>query len=533
MAGAQYERDEFNSFLAKTLDPIPGVPPSLSNNTSTDNGSKTLAESQNHYALAGYFSRINYAYKNKYLFEANGRYDGSSKFIASSRWKFFYGFLGAWRISQEKFMGKFDFLNDLKLRASWGSVGNQSGIGNYDYIQLLGINFSGGPTSSGFPIIGGSPVIRVAPGGLVALDRTWETIQTSNIGIDYAVLNNRLSGSVDYFIKRNKNMLIARTFPAVLGSNAPSGNNGELETKGWELSLSWKDNIGKVFYHIGGNISDNMNKLVKFGGQKLISSANRGYNFAVEGQPLNSYYGLVYAGRIQTQRQLDEYKLLIPGNNIGIPSGSGNASTKLQLGDNMFKDVNGDGKITFPEDAVNLGTNDPRYIYSINGGLEWNGFDFNFIFQGVGKRTIVRDGNWRIPAAVVFQAQNASFQYQWWTPTRTDAYLPRLSTTGTINNYNYFPSDWVAENGAYLRLKNLVVGYTLPHSLTQKAKIEKLRIYFSGNDLWEKSHIRDGWDPEAPRTVANTGDPSNNNVSTYSERYPFYRYFTFGVNVTF
>jgi hypothetical protein len=199
----------------------------------------------------------------------------------------------------------------------------------------------------------------------------------------------------------------------------------------------------------------------------------------------------------------------------------------------MFKDINGDGKITFPQDAVLLGRDEPRYSYSVNGGMEWKGFDLNFIFQGVGKRTVIRDGNWRIPLGVIFQAQNKAFIDEWWTPTRTDAPLPRLSTAGSINNYNYFPSDWIAENGSYLRLKNLVIGYTLPRSITQRAKIEKLRFYFSGNDLWEVSHINDGWDPEASRTVSNGGDPENNNVSTFSQRYPFYRYLTFGLNLTF
>jgi hypothetical protein len=255
----------------------------------------------------------------------------------------------------------------------------------------------------------------------------------------------------------------------------------------------------------------------------------------VEGYPINSYFGLVYAGRIQTQKDLDDYLKLVPNNNIGMPNGSqtGQANNRLALGDNMFKDVNGDGKITFPEDAVALGTDDPRLTFAFNAGVEWNGFDLNVIFQGVGERTIVRDGNWRIPAAVVFQAQNAAFQNQWWTPTRTDAYYPRISTTGTINNYNYFPSDWVEENGAYLRLKNLVIGYTLPAAITNRAHIQRLRFYVSGNDLWETSKIRDGWDPEASRTVANSGDSQNGNQSTFSGRYPFYRYLTFGANLTF
>ena len=534
MAGAQYERDEFNSFLARTQDAVPDVPSSLSLSTG-DASSKSVAESQNHYALAGYFGRLNYTYKDKYLFEANGRYDGTSKFRLADRWKFFYGFSAAWRIIQEDFMRDVSFLSDLKLRASYGIVGNQSGIGLYDYYQLLNLNFSPGATNASYPILGGSPVVRVSPGGLIAFDRTWEEVKTKNIGLDFGFLNNRLSGSFEYFIKNNDNMLIARTLPAVLGASPPAGNNGKLETKGIELSLNWKGHIGEVNYHIGGNFSNYKNNLENFGGQTVFNSNNRGLNSAVQGYPINSYFGLVYAGRIQNQKQLDDYKQLIPGNNIGIPSGAATAqaNTRLALGDNMFKDVNGDGKLTFEGDAVFLGTDDPRKIYSINGGLDWKGIDFNFILQGVGERTIIRDGNWRIPAAVIFQAQNEAFLNKWWTPTRTDATLPRISSTGTINNYNYIPSDWVKENGAYLRLKNLVVGYTIPQIITKKAHIQKLRIYFSGNDLWETSKIRDGWDPEATRTIANTGDSNNNNVSTYSQRFPFYRYYTAGINLTF
>lgn len=330
-------------------------------------------------------------------------------------------------------------------------------------------------------------------------------------------------------------MLIARSYPAVLGAGAPAGNNGKLETEGWELSLNWSDKVGRLNYHFGGNISTYKTNLVSFGGQKIIGLGTRGLNGAVEGYPINSYFGLLYAGRIQTQEQLDAYRAYIPGNNIGIPSGpnTAQANARLTLGDNMYKDVNGDGKITFPDDAVYLGTNDPRLTYSFNGGFTWNGFDLNFIFQGVAKRTIIRDGNWRTPAAVVFQAQNDAFRDNWWTPARTDADLPRISSTGTINNYNYYPSNWVAEDGSYLRLKNLVIGYTLPEEVLKKIFVQKVRIYFSGNDLWEYSRIRDGWDPEATLNVANTGDGNNNNQSTYSGRYPFYRYLTMGVNITF
>jgi TonB-linked SusC/RagA family outer membrane protein len=534
MVGTQYERQEFNSFYARTLDVVSDVPSSLSLSTG-DGTSRTMAENQYHYALGGYFGRLNYAFRNKYLLEINGRFDGTSKFEEDYRWKLFYGISGGWRISQESFMEDISFLNDLKLRASWGNVGGQSVDKYYEYVPFLNLNYSTGAGSSNFPVIGTSSVVRVSPGGLAALDRTWERIQTSNLALDFSVLKSRLSGSFEVFVKNNNNILISRTLPSVLGVTPPNTNNGKLRTNGWEISLAWSDRIGKVTYRVGGNLADYKTKLVDYGGQTLISTNNRGLNAYVQGYPINSYFGLEYAGRIQTQKDLDDYRAFIKDNGISMPAGDVNAqaNNRLALGDNMFKDRNGDGKITFQEDAKYLGSDDPRMVYSFNAGAEWNGFDVNVIFQGVGKRTIVRDGNWRIPAAVVFQAQNKAFENAWYTAGRPGAYLPRLSSTGTINNYNYFPSDWVQENGAYLRLKNLVIGYTLPAALTQKARIQKLRVYFSGNDLWERTKIRDGWDPEASRNVANTGDVNNNNVSTSSGRYPFYRYLTAGVNLTF
>lgn len=535
VVGAQYERFERNVYIARTFDVLANVPSSLSLSVG-DPTSKTVVESQFHTALAGYFGRFNYNFADKYFVEANARYDGSSKFRAEDRWKLFYGVSAGWRLGQEEFVKKLNIFDELKLRTSYGVMGNQSGISNYDYIQFMNLAYSNGPTDANYPILGTSPVVRVAPTStLVAYDRTWENLETKNVGVDFTLLKRKLSGTFEYFWKRNNNMLLSRTYSAVIGANAPTGNNGDLSVWGWDLSLNWKDRIGDFSYNVGFNLSDNQNKLVNFGGQNIISSANRGFNSAVEGYPINSYFGLVYAGRIQTQEQLTEYRKYITGNNVGMPSGvaTAQANSRLALGDNMFKDVNGDGKITFPEDAVFLGTDNPRYTYSFNAGIQYKGFDFNVIFQGVGERTIVRDGNWRIPGGTIFQAQNAAFLNEWWTSTRTDARLPRISSTGTINNYNYFPSDWVAEDGSYLRLKNLVVGYTIPSKITQKAKIDRLRVYFSGNDLWEVSRINDGWDPEAPRTVSNAGDSDNLDVSTTSQRFPFYRYFTFGVNVTF
>lgn len=530
--GTNYERDETNLYWAKTTNIANDNVPSL-NLGIGDNTTKTVSESKSHYAIGSYFGRVNYAYNQKYLFEAQARYDGSSKFSATNRWQLFYGFSGGWRLSQESFMQNLTFLNDLKLRASWGSVGNQSGIGLYDYVQLLNVAATSGATSSGFPIIGSSPVVYVGPtANLVSLNRTWERVETSNAGLDFSLLNRRLSGSFDYFIKHNRNMLLGQTYAAVIGATAPAGNIGHLKTWGWEMALQWRDHVGSVNYRIGGSLTDNQNRLLSYGGANII---NPGYNTAVEGYPIGSYFGLEYAGRIQNQEQLAATSAMAAGNNISMPIASYNADGSVKvpgvrLGDNMFRDLNGDGKLTTPGDLKYLGRDDPRYSFALNVGADWKGFDFQAVFQGVGQRTIFREGNWRVPFGSIYQGQTNFWVGNTWTPTHTDAYYPVLSAGQngtTYNNYNYQISDWSVQNGAYVRLKNLVFGYSLPQAIIKKIRVERLRIYYSGNDLWEISHIKDGWDPEATRNVGR----ANSDATT--SRYPFYRLHTVGVNLTF
>jgi hypothetical protein len=387
-------------------------------------------------------------------------------------------------------------------------------------------------------LLGSTPVVSVTTAGsLVSLNRTWETVRNENIGIDFSVVQSRLSGSFDYFRKENTNMLLGQTYPGVLGATAPALNIGDLKTWGWEGSLTWRDRLGKdLGYSVSVNMTDNQNKLVHYGGANVISN---GYNSTVEGYALGSYFGLEYAGRIQTQKQLDAYNSAYAPtastNNIGLPVPTPLAAPAGQLsglrpGDNMFKDVNGDGKLSIgtstknPGDLVYLGRDDPRYSFGVNLGVQWKGFDFLTIFQGVLKRTIFRTSNWRVPYGTVFQGQSNAWWGKTWTPDNPNAFFPNLhsNNNSSINNYNYQISSWSVENGAYLRLKNLVVGYTLPQSLMSRLKsVQKIRFYFSGSDLWEITHIHDGWDPEATRTVAT------------NERYPFYRYITFGANVTF
>ena len=525
--GGNYERDENNVYSARTNYLANNDVPSLNLGVG-DATTKSVNENNNHYAIGSFFGRLNYAYNQKYLFEANARYDGSSKLAEDKRWRFFYGFSAGWRLSQEDFMKNINWLNDLKIRASWGAVGNQSNIGLYDYLQLLGVGSNtSGPTNNGYPIIGSGTVVYVDPTSLLtSTQRTWEKVETQNLAVDATVLNNRLSTTVEYFIKNNTNMLLPQQFPAVLGATAPYLNIGHLRTWGWEASVRWSDKIGKVSYFVGGSITDNRNKLVQYQANSVIAP---GYNTAVQGYPVGSYFGLQYAGRIQDDKTRQDYIQLQPGNNISMPATTGSLPG-VRIGDNMFKDVDGDGKLTTPGDLVYLGRDDPRYTYAFNLGVQWNGFDFAATFQGVGKRTIFREGNWRVPFGSIFQGQTTFWWGKTWTPDNPGAYYPILSAgqnATTYNTYNYQISTWSVENGAYVRLKNLVIGYTIPQQYVQKAHIQKLRVYFSGNDLWEITHIRDGFDPEATRSVGRA------NGESAITRYPFYRYMTAGVNLTF
>jgi TonB-linked SusC/RagA family outer membrane protein len=540
VVGGNYERDEFNFFATRTnylaSNDVPALGLGLGDNTTRSN-----SEIRTHWAIASGFGRLNYAYKDKYLFEANARYDGSSKFDADNRWIFYSGVSAGWRISQEDFMTNLNFLDELKLRVSKGTVGNQSGIGLYDYVQKMGLGSQGA-------ILGGytSRSVTAAPSDtLVSLNRTWEKIHNTNIGIDFGVLNNRLTGSFDYFWKENKNMLLPQTYSAVLGAVAPSANIGHLKVWGWEAMINWRDRIGNVTYHVGATLTDNSNKLVSYGGANIVAAGQR----SIEGYPLNSYFGVRYNGRIQTDQQATEYALLVPGSSIAnMPS-----ATQMIKGINMYQDLNGDGTLTnaggnqfllgktdadgnpiADGDVVYLGRSDPRYVFGINMGAEWKGFDFSAIFQGVGQRNIYRRSDWSVPFGTIWQGHADWWVGKTWTPENPNAELPILTTAtnkgfGGYGGYNYQISDWSMQDGAYVRLKNIVIGYTLPQAIIERAKIQKLRVYFAANDIWEWSKIQDKWDPEQ---TANVGAYTGKAYQGY-DRYPFYRLLTFGVNVTF
>ncbi len=502
MVGAQYEYKAYDFTSARVTD----INSSLS--VLSGVGTQTTGKEKWEEAIGAYLGRFNYDYKSKYLLEVQGRYDGSSKFLRVNRWNGFYGGSVGWRISEEDLVKKLDIFNELKLRASYGIVGNPASISRYDGQPLYN-------TSSGTgAYLGAGKVSTITTDGrLVSYERTWERIHNYNLGLDFAVLRNKLSGTVEVFKKENNNMLITQTYSAPLGATAPEQNLGKFKGSGYNGVLNWADKIGNVTYRIGGVITYAKNRIIDLGVGSAIES---GFKDKVQGYPLNSIFGLVYDGRIQSEEQrlayLDKYNV---GNGIGL-------SSAIKLGDNMYKDANGDGKLDI-NDLTYLGTDDPQLSYSFNAGAEFKGFDFSVTFQGAGERTTFRnDVNWRIPFRSVYLNTTNQSVGDNWTPENTGAHFPRYSTDGAINTYNYQASSWSVENGSYLRLKYVSLGYNLPHALVNKTKaFTKLRLYVTGSDLWEITKINDGWDPEATRTV------------TTFQRYPFNRFYTVGVQASF
>lgn len=510
MAGTQYELTEYDYFGAKVED--------IQSSLETINGAGQVSLTDNkgtkwHEAILSYYSRINYNYKSKYLAEVNFRYDGSSKF-KEGRWAPFYGVSAGWRISEEGFMdGTDSWLDELKLRLSYGVVGNQSGIDRYEGSQYY--NFK---SLSGVLIGSNKATIIDTNGKIASTSREWERIHNYNVGLDFRMFNGRFSGTLEGYLKRNNNMLITVTYPGVLGDNAGYSNAGKFEAKGFEAQGTWSDKIGNVSYHIGGTFSYNTNKLIDIGGVTVLSS---GFKDKQQGYPLNSVFGLRYIGKIQNEEQRLKYLYrYLASNTIGLTS-------DIRVGDNMFEDVNKDGKLDY-NDYVYLGSNDPKISFSFNAGLEWNNFDLSCVFQGVAQRTIFRtgdnDGNltWRVPMRAYYMNTSNVSVNNTWSPETPNAHYPSYTHNDVINDYNYQASSWAVEDGSYIRLKSVTLGYNFPQTMLAKTKvINAARLYVTGSDLWEYSKITDGWDPEASMGVSGTG------------RYPFVRTVTFGMNLTF
>jgi len=466
------------------------------------------------WALNSYFGRLSYSYDRRFMLDITTRVDGSSKFAPKKRWSALFPAVSAsWNLSKEKFIQSLNVFDMLKLRASWGQSGNQNlSFGNYDYIPLITI-------SGNYPL--GSPNVGL-PGAVASIaseSRTWETIQTTNAGIDFAVLGSRLTGSFDYFIKQNNNMLVSVTLPATLGGTSPTQNHGKLETKGWDFSIGWSDSKGDFKYAISAMISDNKSKLLDLKGNdnywEGLVSTRKGY-------PLNSYFGYESDGIIKNSEELAAYKEL------------GNVPVNIGVGDVKYKDLDGDGKITaFGNPATGtkgdmkyLGDRNPRYTYSSNINLKYKNFELSILLQGVGRRNDVRTGTVSRPLAAVWNPPLEWFYGKTWTVDRPNAEYPRIIPgymgLDNVQAWDYKYSDRRIISVAYMRVKSLILAYNIPQSFCNQLKMQSIRVYASGQDLFTISK----------GTWGNSFDPEEERIDN-QQTYPFTKVISFGIDVKF
>lgn len=457
----------------------------------------TAGNSSNRSELAqmSYVFRVNYSYANRYLFEASGRYDGTSRFKAGNRWGFFPSVSAGWRISEESFFQPLrQTVDNLKLRASFGTMGNQS-IGSY-YPYAAAVNTSGGTTNYYFD---GVLVPGIEQSALANEMITWEKSRQFDVGLDYAMLNSRLTVTADYYIRYISDMLQQFPAPAYAGMTAPWQNAGSMRNNGWELSIGWNDRIGEFSYGIQANISDVKNTVTNLYGNEYV-----GTTITREGEAIGSYYGYVADGYYQSQQEIDDAICVYGGDKSAIKPGF-----------IRYKDVNNDNVIN-SNDRVVLGNPTPRYEFSLNLSGAWKGFDLTVYFQGVGKRDLYYSGPGVRP--LVQNSTMYKSQLDTWSETNRDAEYPLLLVdNGSTNMNNIISSFWI-KNGAYLRLKNLTLGYTIPKAVTQKAQISNLRLYFSCQNLLTFCDGYKGYDPES---------------GAGSSFYPVMKTFSFGANIEF
>lgn len=450
------------------------------------------------WALMSYFSRLNYAYAGKYLLEATVRYDGSSRFANGYKWGIFPSFSGAWRFSSENFMQKFNWLDNGKLRASWGELGNQSSFDNNN--KPINYPFALTVATNQYAVFGTTLNTGFAPVNYALTDITWESTRMIDFGIDLSFFKGKLGATFDWYKKDTRDVLLNMAIPGVMGyANSPKQNAGSVENKGWDLTLTHSNSIGKFYYKVTGILSDVKNQITNLGG--LAPQVN-GVHVRQVGSPIDAFYGYQADGLFSSFTEARAYPVAQFG--------------KLQGGDIRYKDLDDDKKIT-GNDRVILGNPIPRYAYSMDIYTSCKGFDLTLFFQGIAKRDSYVSG-W-----LAYPFQNASTalaqhldRWNEANPNPNAAY-PRLSINQQANNLQA-SSFWMV-NAAYFRLKNVQLGYTLPNRLFKSAGISSVRFYANGTNVFTKSKMPLGMDPESPESVQGS--------------YPLISTYTFGVEVKF
>lgn len=495
-------------------------------------------ESLRHRATAGFFGRINYNYKEKYLLELNGRYDGSSSFRTGKQWAFFSSASAGYRISEEKFWTNIKpYVPTLKVRASYGSVGNQALDSWYPYISTMAtetVSWIGTDMNQ---------VSTTTTPSAVNPDMTWEKIRTLDIGFDAGFFNDELNVTFDWYQRRNVGMLVAgNEIVRYAGiAVAPLENGGDMKTNGWELQIDYNHAFNKDFAIYGTfTLSDAKSEITKW--NNTTGALNSWY----KGKKLGEIWGF------ETDRYFNSSDVNPDGTlKTGTPDQSylQNGSFRFGAGDIKYKDLNKDGKIDTGKGTIDdhgdlkrIGNQLPRYEYSLRVGAMLKGFDVEVLLQGVGKRDMWSTSSLFIPHAAGAQMNIFENQLDYWTESNQNARFPRPYINGAFGSLsglpgnsgcnNFAPQTKYLNNLAYLRVKNFTVGYTLPQNLTRKIFVEKLRFYFSAQNLFTFDHIDGVMDPEC--TGGSSKSYTNGMDMTMAGRaMPFNRQWSCGLQITF
>lgn len=478
------------------------------------------------WSTVGIFGRLNYDYMGRYLLEANFRYDGSSRFLRKNRWNVFPSFSAGWNIAQEQFWKPVEkYVNTLKLRASWGQLGNQNTDNWYPFYPTISYTNQGGT----WLVNGTKPNISSEP-ALVSSTLTWEKSRTWDIGFDFGAFNNRLTGSFDYFQRKTYDMVgPAPELPAILGANAPKVNNLDMTSKGWELTVSWRDQIRDFSYGIALMLSDNKVFIDKYPNESKSLSTTYNNSPIYPGAQLGEIWGYTTVGIAKTNEEMNNH--LATANQSALGS-------NWAAGDIMFADLNGDNKVNngknTAEDSGDLriiGNSTPRYNFGLNLTAAWKGFDLKVFFQGVLKRDYYPGKNdavfWGASGISKWQATGFKEHLDYFRDDpdsplglNLDSYYPRANWGGGRNNHTQTK---YLQNAAYCRLKNLTLGYTLPRSVTSKFYVQNLRVFISAENLFTIT------------SFTKLGDPEIIDVSAwgFSKQYPLSKTFSIGASVTF
>lgn len=520
LAGMQIEDMKETKFGLQRSGIMINGKPQIDTTSGLENGtivSPSVNGERNEWATVGIFGRLNYDYMGKYLLEANVRGDGSSRFRKGNQWKVFPSVSLGWNIAQEDFFEPArGIMNTFKLRLSYGSLGNQNTDNWYYTFQTLSVN----PASGGWLQNGVKPNVASAP-SLVSETLTWETIETYNAGVDWGFLNNRLTGSFNWYIRNTKDMVgRAPALPDILGTGVPSTNNTDLRTQGWEFNIGWRDQLKNgLTYGARFMLYDSRTKITRY-----PNNPSNSIDTYVEGRYINEIWGYETIGIARTKEEMENHL-------ASLPKGGQDAfGSKWDAGDIMYRDLNGDGRISGgsgtvedPGDRKVIGNSTPRFQFGLDLNAAWKGFDVRIFFQGVMKRDYWQgsdylfgatgDGLWGACGLDAvndyFRDENTWSVQEGFRDVNLDAYLPRA----LYSEKNFQTQTRYLQNAAYIRLKNLSIGYSLPKGLTSKWGIEKARIYISGENLWTGTKLAEQFDPETIGTHRGNAYPLSKTLS--------------------